>query len=80
MTATNETLSATLAERVNLMKEIIYMTAAYTPLPEELLAIHAMIKTNSPELEETLNAFFGYDEDSEEILTLQSRIGGLVDI
>jgi hypothetical protein len=44
------------------------MTAAYTPLPEELLAIHAMIKTNSPELEETLNAFFGYDtEDDPEL-------------
>jgi hypothetical protein len=62
MTATNETMTANLAERVNLMKEIIYMTAAYTPLPEELLAIHAMIKTNSPELEETLNAFFGDTE------------------
>jgi uncharacterized protein (UPF0254 family) len=68
MTATNETMTANLAERVNLMKEIIYMTAAYTPLPEELLAIHAMIKTNSPELEETLNAFFGYDEDSDDEL------------
>jgi hypothetical protein len=27
-----------------------------------------MIKTNSPELEETLNAFFGYDEDSDDEL------------
>jgi hypothetical protein len=24
-----------------------------------------MIKTNDPKLEETLNAFFGYDEDSD---------------
>jgi hypothetical protein len=61
MTATNETM----IEMIEKIKEIIYMTAAYTPLPEELLAIHAMIKTNSPELEETLNAFFGYDEDSD---------------
>jgi hypothetical protein len=64
MTATNETM----IEMIEKIKEIIYMTAAYTPLPEELLAIHAMIKTNSPELEETLNAFFGYDEDSDDEL------------
>jgi hypothetical protein len=61
MTATNETM----IEMIEKIKEIIYMTAAYTPLPEELASIHAMIKTNDPKLEETLNAFFGYDEDSD---------------
>ena len=52
-------------EMIEQIKEIIYMTAAYTPLPEELANIHKMIKTNDPKLEETLNAFFGYDEDSD---------------
>jgi hypothetical protein len=61
-------MTVTLAERIEQIKEIIYVTAAYTPLPEELASIHAMIKTNDPKLEETLNAFFGYDEDSDDEL------------
>jgi hypothetical protein len=59
MTATNETMTVTLAERIEQIKEIIWTVGAYTPLPEELANIHKMIKTNDPALEETLNAFFG---------------------
>jgi hypothetical protein len=55
MTATNETM----IEMIEKIKEIIYMTAAYAPLPEDLQAIHAMIKTGDPKLEKALNSFFG---------------------
>jgi hypothetical protein len=65
MKTTKETMTVTMAKRIEQIKEIIYFTAAYSRLPEELLAIHAMIKTNDPKLENALNAFFGYDEDSD---------------
>jgi hypothetical protein len=62
MTATNETMTVTLAERIEQIKEIIWTVGAYTPLPEELANIHKMIKTNDPKLENALNAFFGDTE------------------
>ena len=67
-TNTNETMTVTLAERIEQIKEIIWTVGAYTPLPKELANIHKMIKTNDPKLENALNAFFGYDEDSDDEL------------
>jgi hypothetical protein len=68
MKTTKETMTVTLDKRIEQIKEIIWTVGAYTPLPEELANIHKMIKTNDPALEETLNAFFGYDtEDDPEL-------------
>ena len=62
MKTTKETMTVTLAERIEQIKEIIYFTAAYSRLPEELANIHKMIKAGDPALEDALNAFFGDTE------------------
>ena len=68
MKTTKETMTVTLDKRIEQIKEIIYFTAAYTPLPAELANIHKMIKAGDPALEDALNAFFGYDtEDDPEL-------------
>jgi hypothetical protein len=68
MKTTKETMTVTLDKRIEQIKEIIYFTAAYSRLPEELANIHKMIKAGDPALEDALNAFFGYDEDSDDEL------------
>lgn len=60
-------MTVTLDERIATIKEIIWTVGAFAPLPEELASLHRMIKTNDPALEETLNAFFGKAEDSNEL-------------